>query len=214
MLTRTRGCATRSWVGRKKEHALILQTVQGVELRFESSPTLFSPRELDKGSLALLSQLSIEQGDKVLDLGCGYGLLGIFAAKFARPDAVFLLDRDDVAIACAKRNIILNGVEAVTCAVSEGFHDFHEAGFTKILCNPPYHADFSVAKHFIEKGFNRLAIGGSMWMVTKRGSWYRNKLRGIFGNVRVHSVGSYFVFGATKTSQTYANKPRRSAITG
>jgi len=40
-------------------------------------------------------------------------------------------------------------------------------GFTKILCNPPYHTDFSVAKHFIEKGFNRLAIGGAMWMVTK-----------------------------------------------
>jgi 16S rRNA (guanine1207-N2)-methyltransferase len=193
---------------------LILETVQGVELRFESSPTLFSPRELDKGSLALLSRVSIEQGDKVLDLGCGYGLLGIFAAKLARPEAVFLLDRDDVAVAYAKRNIILNGVVGVTCAVSEGLQDFHETGFTKILCNPPYHADFSVAKHFIEKGFNRLAVGGSMWMVTKRGPWYRNKLHGIFGNVRVYLVGSYFVFEATKTSQTYANKRRRSANAG
>jgi 16S rRNA (guanine1207-N2)-methyltransferase len=190
----------------KKEGTLILQTVQGVELRFETSPTLFSPRELDKGSLALLSRLRIEQDDKVLDLGCGYGLLGIFAAKAARPEAVFLLDRDEVAIACAKRNVVLNGVEGATCAVSDGFRDFHEAGFTKILCNPPYHADFSVAKHFIEKGFNRLAVGGSMWMVAKRGPWYRNKLRGIFGNVRVHAVGSYLVFEARKLSQTYANR--------
>ena len=197
----------------KKEGALILQTVLGVELRFETSPTLFSPRELDEGSLALLSQVSIEQGDKVLDLGCGYGLLGIFAAKFTRPEAVFLLDRDEAAIDCAKRNIVLNGVEGAVCAVSEGFHDFHEAGFTKILCNPPYHADFSVARHFIEKGFNRLAVGGTMWMVTKRGPWYRNKLRAIFGSVRVHSVRSYLVFEARKTSETYANRRRRPAIT-
>jgi 16S rRNA (guanine1207-N2)-methyltransferase len=193
---------------------LILQTVRGVELRFETSPSLFSPRELDKGSLALLSQICIEKGDKVLDLGCGYGLLGIFAAKFTHPEGVYLLDRDEVATSCARRNVALNGVEGAICAVSEGFHDFHEAGFTKILCNPPFHADFSVAKHFIEKGFNRLAIGGSMWMVTKRGPWYRNKLRGIFGNVRICPVDAYFVFEARKVSHTYANRRRPSAITG
>jgi 16S rRNA G1207 methylase RsmC len=52
-----------------------------------------------------------------------------------------------------------------------------------------------------------------MWMVTKRGPWYRNKLRAIFGNVRVHSVRSYLVFEARKRSETYANRPRRRAIT-
>jgi 16S rRNA (guanine1207-N2)-methyltransferase len=187
---------------------LILHTVEGVELRFETAPTLFSPRELDKGSLALLSEVCIERDDKVLDLGSGYGLLGIFAAKFTRPGLVFLLDHDAIAIECAERNAILNGVEGVTCALSDGFRDFHEAGFTKILCNPPYHADFSVAKHFVEKGFNRLAIGGSMWMVTKREPWYRNKLRAIFGGARVCVVRSYFVFEARKTSQTYANRRR------
>jgi 16S rRNA (guanine1207-N2)-methyltransferase len=185
---------------------LIVQSVQGLDLSFETSPTLFSPGELDKGSLALLSQVCIERGDKVLDLGCGYGLLGIFAAKLARPEAVFLLDRDPVAIDCAKRNVVLNGVAGVTCVVSEGFRDFHEAGFTKMLCNPPYHADFSVPKHFIEKGFNRLAVGGSMWMVTRREAWYRNKLRGIFGRARVCLVGSYFVFEAKKRSQIYASR--------
>jgi len=185
---------------------LILQSVQGLDLKFETLPGLFSPGELDKGSLALLSQVRIERGDKVLDLGCGYGLLGIFAAKFARPEAVFLIDRDPVAVDCARRNAILNRVEGVTCAASEGFRDFAETGFTKILCNPPYHADFSVPKHFIEKGFNRLAVGGSMWMVTKRAPWYRNKLRAIFGGVSVWPVGPYFVFEARKKSPTYASR--------
>lgn len=185
---------------------LIQQSVQGLDLRFETSPTLFSPDGLDEGSLALLSRVCIEGGDKVLDLGCGYGLLGIFAAKFARPEAVFLLDRDPVAVDCAKGNAILNGVVGVTCTVSDGLRAFHETEFTKILCNPPYHADFSVPKHFIEKGFNRLAVGGSMWIVTKREAWYRNKLCGIFGGVRVCLTGSYFVFEATKKSRTYARR--------
>jgi 16S rRNA (guanine1207-N2)-methyltransferase len=184
--------------------ALIQRTVQGLDLKFETAPTLFSPSDLDSGSLALLSQVRIERGDKVLDLGCGYGLLGLFAAKFTDPQLVFLIDQDTGAIECAARNVILNGVEGVTCTVSDGFRDFRESGFTKILCNPPYHVDFSVPKHFIEKGFNRLAVGGAMWMVTKREQWYRNKLSAIFGGVRVYPVGSYFVFEAKKMSQTYA----------
>jgi 16S rRNA (guanine1207-N2)-methyltransferase len=185
---------------------LIQPIVQGLDLKFETSPNLFSPSGLDPGSLALLSRVQIERGDKVLDLGCGYGLLGIFAAKFTHPQLVFLVDRDPIAIEYAKRNVVLNDVQGVTCTVSEGFCDFRESGFTKILCNPPYHVVFSVPKHFIEKGFNRLAVGGSMWMVTKRELWYRNKLSAIFGGVRVHSVGPYFVFEARKTSQTYAGK--------
>lgn len=79
-----------------------------------------------------------------------------------------------------------------------------ETGFTKIISNPPYHLDFSVPKHFIEKGFNRLALGGSLWMVTKRLEWYRNKLGAIFGGCRVHEVGGYYVFEATKVRTSYA----------
>ena len=59
---------------------------------------------------------------------------------------------------------------------SDGFRDIPDTGYTLILSNPPYHTDFRVAKHFIEKGFNRLAIGGKMVMVTKRRDWYKRKI--------------------------------------
>ncbi len=124
----------------------------------------------------------------MLDLGCGYGAVGIYAAKIVRPDRVTLLDKDPRAIEIATLNLKANGVAGAKTVLSDGFRDFSETGFTKILCNPPYHTDFSVPKHFIEKGFNRLALGGTMWMVTRRGTWYRNKLRAIFGNARTHAV--------------------------
>jgi 16S rRNA (guanine1207-N2)-methyltransferase len=89
--------------------------------------------------------------------------------------------------------------------LSDGFRDFRESGFTKILSNPPYHADFAVPKHFIEKGFNRLVVGGAMFMVTKRELWYRKKLEAIFGGVRVRRVDDYFVFEAIKKTSQYAN---------
>jgi 16S rRNA (guanine1207-N2)-methyltransferase len=96
------------------------------------------------------------------------------------------------------------GVPNVTVGLSDGFRGTRESGFTKIISNPPYHVDFSVPKHFIEKGFNRLVLGGAMWMVTKRCDWYRNKLGAIFGGCRVHKIDGYYVFEATKLRSTYA----------
>jgi len=66
-----------------------------------------------------------------------------------------------VAVDFARRNLRLNGVAGATTLVSDAFEGFAEVGFTAILCNPPYHADFSVPKRMIEKAFNRLAIAGA-----------------------------------------------------
>ena len=184
---------------------MIHAEIAGVEMRFETTPGLFSPGGVDAGTAAMLAAVSFDPGDKVLDLGCGYGVVGVFAAISLRPAAVWMVDSDPEAVKIARRNVALNGVAGVTVIASDGFRDLRESGFTKILSNPPYHADFSVPKHFIEKGFNRLVLGGSLWMVTKRDAWYRNKLRAIFGGARVVTAGDYFVFEAVKKSSSYAN---------
>ena len=113
----------------------------------------------------MLRWVNIEPQDKVLDLGCGYGVVGIYAVHRTDPASVWLVDVDPVAVEFAKRNLWLNGVDGATPLVSDGFSDLSESGFTKILCNPPYHVDFSVPKRLIEKGFNRLVLGGSMILV-------------------------------------------------
>ncbi len=152
----------------------------------------------------MLSCVSFEPNDKVLDLGCGYGLIGIYAAKVIGAERVWMVDNDQTAIEYAAKNLAVNDVRGVNIVLSDGLRELRETNFTKIVCNPPYHVDFSVPKHFIEKGFNRLAVGGRMYFVTKRKTWYHNKLRSIFGDVRVRELDSYLVFEAVKKSFTYA----------
>lgn len=183
---------------------MIEARVRDVDLKFETGPGLFSPKWLDAGSLAMLQRVAFEPSDRVLDLGCGYGLVGVLAARLIGPERVVLSDIDPEAVAAAKANLVLNGVTGALCVVSDGFKSLRESGFTQIICHPPYHSDFSVAKHLIEKGFNRLVVGGRMWMVTRRLDWYRNKLTAIFGGVKVHETDGYFVFEAEKRKATYA----------
>ncbi len=152
----------------------------------------------------MLSVVEFGPDEKVLDLGCGYGVIGIWAAKMIEPDNVVMLDKDPEAVKLSKENAVLNSVEGVRIYESDGFRNMFETDFSMIICNPPYHTDFAVAKHFVHKGFNRLRIGGRMYMAAKRELWYKNKLKGIFGNVKIWHLAGYSVFMSLKRSDTYA----------
>ncbi len=169
-----------------------------VTLRLETSPRLFSPGAIDRGTLAMLSLVEFRPEDRVLDLGCGYGAVGILAAKRLSPEQVVMCDVSPEAVELAKVNAARNQAEGVAVYESDGFRGFSEGDFTLILSNPPYHTDFAVAKHFIEEGRRRLRTGGRMVLVTKRRAWYENKLKAVFGGCRVWEKDGYFVFCAEK----------------
>lgn len=173
-------------------------------LEIEATEGLFSPRGADAGTLSMVSAVELESGQKLLDLGCGAGLVGIAAAKVLGEENVWMTDVDLAAVRCAAENAKRNGVENVHLCCGDALDAVDASGFDWILSNPPYHADFSVAKKFIEKGFNRLKLGGKLVMVVKRELWYRNKLTAIFGGVRMQEIGGYFVFTAEKRSERYA----------
>ena len=173
-------------------------------LEIGTTEGLFSPRGADTGTLSMVSAVELESGQKLLDLGCGAGLVGIAAAKVLGEENVWMTDVDPAAVRCAAENAKRNGVENVHLCCGDALDAVDVSGFDWILSNPPYHADFSVAKKFIEKGFNRLKLGGKLVMVVKRELWYRNKLTAIFGGVRMQEIGGYFVFTAEKRSERYA----------
>lgn len=173
-------------------------------LYLNTDSRLFSPKSPDQGTLFMLSHVDFQQSDQVLDLGCGYGLVGIYAAGILPPDHVYMTDIDPVAVEMAVENAMMNGVTGVTILQSDAYTAIEKCDFTMILSNPPYHTDFSVAKTFIEKGFNRLSIGGCMYMVTKRKEWYKNKLISVFGGVHIWEENGYFLFMAQKKAGTYA----------
>ena len=143
-------------------------------LEIETTEGLFSPRGADAGTLSMVSAVELESGQKLLDLGCGAGLVGIAAAKVLGEENVWMTDVDPAAVRCAAENAKRNGVENVHLCCGDALDAVDASGFDWILSNPPYHADFSVAKKFIEKGFNRLKLGGKLVMVVKRELWYRN----------------------------------------
>ncbi|MDH5683943.1 MAG: methyltransferase, partial [candidate division WOR-3 bacterium] len=100
---------------------MIRTNIKGVDLVFKTTQTLFSPDKIDKGTLAMLSKIDFKNEDKVLDLGCGYGVAGILAAKLIGSENVFMIDNDITAVNLAKENALLNGVGAVTIIQSDGF---------------------------------------------------------------------------------------------
>lgn len=187
---------------------MIHTAIKGMELTLETSPDVFSPGSVDRGTLAMLSEVDFKAGDKVLDLGCGYGVVGIFAAKIAGAENVVMSDISETALQLARGNARLNRADAVQIIASKGFARIEAADFTLILSNPPYHTDFSVPKEFIENGYRHLSIGGRMYMVTKRLTWYKNKFIAIFGGVKIQRIDGYYVFMAEKRA-SMVSKPKK-----
>ena len=186
--------------------------IRGMRLVFETGPRLFSPGAVDRGTLAMLSAVEFSENDRVLDLGCGYGAVGIYAAKRIGEAHVVMCDLSEEAVAAARGNAARNGVPSIDIRVSDGFGSLPDGEFTLILSNPPYHTDFSVAKRFIEGGFRRLSPGGTMVMVTKRLDWYKNKLTSVFGGVRVTERDGYYVFTAEKREKLHKKKKEKGGL--
>lgn len=172
--------------------------INGISLTLYAHDSMFSPNAPDKGTLAMLSETEINLGDKVLDLGCGSGIAGIYAAKLIGGKNVVMTDSLEIAAEFAKKNAVLNNVPDITVCCGNGYENVADRDFTLILSNPPYHTDFSVAKAFIEGGYRRLMFGGRMVMVTKRLDWYKNKLTAVFGGVKVKEADGYYIFTAEK----------------
>jgi 16S rRNA (guanine1207-N2)-methyltransferase len=177
---------------------MIYKKINGIDLYFKTHPSLFSPCNIDQGTLALLSVVELKAGDKVLDLGCGYGAIGIYAAKILGAENVVMSDVDGTAVELSKENESLNDLSGIRIVQGDSYKCIADNDFTVILINPPYHVDFSLPKIFIEKGHGRLQENGRMYLVAKRKVWYKNKLISVFGGVKIWYVGGYNVFMSMK----------------
>jgi 16S rRNA (guanine1207-N2)-methyltransferase len=155
----------------------------------------------------MLQQIELKPDDRLLDLGCGYGLVGLAAAKVLPPGQVCLVDVDPLAVAVASENAAANGLDAVRIVLGDGPDAASPHLFSLILCNPPYHTDFAVAKRLIERSAARLMPGGKLVLVVKRLDWYRNKMAHVFGGVQVAAVDGYSVLVSEKRARPQHSTP-------
>lgn len=97
------------------------ETLRGTALTFRSTWGLFSPEHIDDGTRLLLENVSVQPTDTILDVGCGYGAIGLTLVRLVPCGRVHLIDKDFVAVEYAKRNARENDIANVDVYLSNGF---------------------------------------------------------------------------------------------
>jgi len=154
--------------GRPKE---ITFTIRGVIMKFLIPPGLFSSSRIDRGTELLLEFLEVPEKGKVLDVGCGYGVIGIFLKKINPRLDVYMVDVNPYAVKATKRNLKLNGIQA-SVFLGDAYEPLDKAGirgFSTIVSNPPLSAGKDVVERIIRGASERLEKGGSLQVVLAKG---------------------------------------------
>ncbi len=141
-------------------------TLAGQALRFRTTWGLFSAREIDSGTRLLLDHIEVRPDDDCLDLGCGYGAIGLTLARLAPAGRTLLVDKDFVAVEYARKNAELNGIANAEVLLSNGLRDV-PAGrrFTLIASNIPARAGNEMLTLMIADARARLEPGGRLYLV-------------------------------------------------
>ena len=151
---------------------------------FNTDSGVFSPKKVDSATDFLIKNIPQIKGS-LLDMGCGYGCLGIILAK----EYGLTLSQADInprAVRLTKENADINGIRS-DVYLSDGFACIDES-FDYIAINPPIHAGKKVVYDMYEKSFLHLNHGGSLFVVIykKHGAESsKNKFIEVFGNINV-----------------------------
>ena len=178
----------------------IRQKIKGKEFVFYTSSGIFSKNKIDKGTIILAENMIVNKNSKVLDVGCGIGVLGIGAAKLFNAD-VAMSDINKRAVMLAKINAKLNNVKA---EIYQGnlFEKIKNNDFDVILSNPPQTAGKKICFQLIEQSKKYLKNNGSLQLVArhnKGGKTLSSKMQEVFGNVKVIAKkAGYWVYMSQK----------------
>jgi 16S rRNA G1207 methylase RsmC len=153
-------------------------------LRFYTTWGLFSPRAIDDGSRLLLDYLELEKSDDCLDLGCGYGVLGLCMAKQAPNGHTLMVDKDFVAVDYAEKNRLHNRIDNASCILSNGFAQIPAQQFDVIVSNIPAKVGKEMLYIYLFDALEFLKPGGSFYIVTITGlrQFFKRGFSEVFGH--------------------------------
>jgi 16S rRNA (guanine1207-N2)-methyltransferase len=140
---------------------------RGELLHFVLDRGVFSARGLDPGTALLIQNLGVRPSDRVLDLGCGWGPVGVAAAKSARDGHVVLTEVNRRAARLAEQNLARNRVRNAEVRVGEFFEPVGAETFDLIATNPPYRAGRAHVLRLLSAVPAHLAPGGRLLLVGK-----------------------------------------------
>jgi 16S rRNA (guanine1207-N2)-methyltransferase len=140
---------------------------RGELLTFVLDRGIFSARGLDPGSALLIQNLGIRPTDRVLDLGCGWGAVGVAAAKSAREGHVVLTDVNRRAARLARQNLVRNRVRNAEVRVGPFYEPVPEERFDVVATNPPYRIGRAQILRLLQEAPDHLRPGGRLLLVGK-----------------------------------------------
>ena len=156
---------------------------------------LFSPREIDEGTRLLLAQMRIQPSDDCLDLGCGYGAIGLALATLAPQGRTLMVDKYYVAVEYADRNITENGLDNASAQLSNGFDQIDPGlHFDVIASNIPAKVGKELLALLLHDAHARLRRGGRLYVVTVNGLrlYMKRNLTEVFGNYDKLKQGAHY----------------------
>ena len=170
---------------------------------FTTDHSVFSRRGVDFGSRLLLETfVAPDVEGPILDVGCGYGPIGLAIARSYPGRIVHMIDINERALHLAKINARDNQVNNVKVYFSNLFEHVDEESFSAIVTNPPIRAGKKTVYTIFEDSFSHLQNEGELWVVIQKKQGApsaRKKLEGIFGNVEVvKKEKGFFIFRSRK----------------
>lgn len=162
-------------------------------LTFHTTWGLFSPREIDEGSKLLLQYIKVNENSDCLDLGCGYGPIGLTLAKLAPQGETTLVDKDFVAIDYAK-NAALNHLDNVDVRLSNGLDSVNDKKFDIVVSNIPAKVGNELMTLFFSDAYRQLNNDGTIYVVTINGlrGYIKRTFNEIFGNYKKLKQGKNY----------------------
>jgi len=179
---------------------LLTSSLLGREMRFYTDAGVFSRDDVDPGSRLLIESAGPLSG-RVLDMGCGWGPVGLSIALANPACTVLMADVNQRAAELSERNRRLNGVSNASVIQSNAFESV-EGSFDHVLTNPPIRAGKSVIYGMFDESFRRLTPGGTLTIVIRKQQGApsaKKHLEEVFGNAEVIAKsGGYWIIRSEK----------------
>ncbi|PWA12991.1 16S rRNA methyltransferase [Pueribacillus theae] len=178
-------------------------TLRGNRMIFTTDDGVFSKSEIDFGTKLLIESFIFpEEEGTILDVGCGYGPIGLSLAKDNERRNVMLVDINERALSLAEKNRYANKIENATILKSNLFQQVPTDQYAAILSNPPIRAGKKVVYQLFRDAFDFLKENGELWIVIqkKQGAPSAKKeLESLFGFVEiVDKAKGYMIFRSKK----------------
>lgn len=177
---------------------------RGAKLVFETDSGVFSRTEIDKGTEILLNALPEELTGSLLDMGCGYGVIGVTLGRRYPGLSVVMSDVNERAVELSRRNAQRNGVPARVMQ-SDGYADVPFQRMDWIVQNPPIRAGKSVIYAMFAEGARRLEPSGELWLVIRKQQGAESAVRyleTLFGLVEAATKkGGFWVLRCTQPAE-------------